>query len=278
MKKNLEICSLKELKENGKMVAFVKGNRSLNTKNLSSKEESLQKYGMNLIPLMYIQGTKAVADGLKIVEPNSDTEIQETDAKDYIVIIDGQHRYTAALDSEIKEENIYLFESYADFDTKDLLATTNIDAYSWDSKDFAGGATLFNEGNEFLEFVNDLASKGYSISTIGLILYFKPNKLSKKSLSLMMTGKEPVSGYNLERAKLFIESAKKAGFEDSFIAKRYLIDVIIDLASSNKDNIELCKSICVNKLAKITKDSRDKILKAKTFQKEDAIKTAILSV
>lgn len=264
-----QICSLKELKENGKKVAFVKGNRSLNTKNLSSKEESLQKYGMNLIPLMYIQGTKAVADGLKIVEPNSNNGIKDTNAKDYIVIIDGQHRYTAALNNGIGEENIYLFESYANSDTKELLATTNIDSYSWETADYAKGANLFNGENPFLKFVNELADNGYPVTTIGLILYGETGKLTKGSLAKMMTGEQPKEGYNLEFAQLFINSAKKAGFEDVFIAKRYLIKVV------NRVSRYITNSVVCDRLSKLSAENRDAILKAKNHEKEGVIESIL---
>ena len=52
MKKN--ILTVKDLYVGGKMIAFIKGNRSVNPKNISKKKESLEKFGMNLVPLMYM--------------------------------------------------------------------------------------------------------------------------------------------------------------------------------------------------------------------------------
>ena len=53
MKKN--IITVKDLYVEGKMIAFIKGNRSVNSKNISRKKKSFEKFGMNLVPLMYVR-------------------------------------------------------------------------------------------------------------------------------------------------------------------------------------------------------------------------------
>lgn len=67
MKKN--IITVKDLYVEGKMIAFIKGNRSVNSKNISRKKKSFEKFGMNLVPLMYVDGQKAVNDGCTLVHP-----------------------------------------------------------------------------------------------------------------------------------------------------------------------------------------------------------------
>ena len=49
---NKNIISVKDLYIGGKMIAFIKGNRSVNSKNISRKKKSFEKFGMNLVPLM----------------------------------------------------------------------------------------------------------------------------------------------------------------------------------------------------------------------------------
>ena len=61
---NKNIISVKDLYIAGKMIAFIKGNRSVNSKNISRKKKSFEKFGMNLVPLMYVDGQKAVNEGL----------------------------------------------------------------------------------------------------------------------------------------------------------------------------------------------------------------------
>ena len=64
MKKN--IISVKDLYIGGKMIAFIKGNRSVNSKNISRKKKSFEKFGMNLVPLMYVDGSKTRCSLLRV--------------------------------------------------------------------------------------------------------------------------------------------------------------------------------------------------------------------
>ena len=190
-----EIISLAELLKSGKKIAFIKGNRQVNNKNVKSKKVSFLKFGMNLIPLMYVSGEKAIADGCTLIDAKTGAEIDAEQAHEYIAIVDGQHRLTAAMEDELSEDNLFLFECYNEANTKD-----------------------------------ELAEAGYAISTIGLILYFKSGKFGKKDLSYIMEGKDAREGYNLERAEYFLEKAR-VKFEDVFIGKKYLISAVSDLSS-----------------------------------------------
>ena len=71
MKKN--IISLSELFNSGKKIAFIKGNRLVNNKNVKSKKASFEKFNMNLIPLMYVSGEKAIADGCTLIDAKTDS-------------------------------------------------------------------------------------------------------------------------------------------------------------------------------------------------------------
>ena len=93
---NKNIISVKDLYIGGKMIAFIKGNRSVNSKNISRKKKSFEKFGMNLVPLMYVDGQKAVNDGCTLVHPITKEDIPDEEASKYVAIVEGQHRYTAA--------------------------------------------------------------------------------------------------------------------------------------------------------------------------------------
>ena len=67
---------------------------------------------------MYVKGTKAVEDGCSLMTSKGDA-IPSEEADKYIVIVDGQHRYTAAIENGVSDEEIYLFESYAKASTKE---------------------------------------------------------------------------------------------------------------------------------------------------------------
>lgn len=263
-----EIISLSELLKSGKKIAFIKGNRQVNNKNVKSKKVSFVKYGMNLIPLMYVSGEKAIADGCTLIDSKTGMEIPKDQSNEYVAIVDGQHRLTAAMEAELGEENLYLFECYSDANTKELVASTNIDSNPWDGRDYAYSAVMFNQESKLAQIANELAEAGYAISTIGLILYFKSGKFGKKDLSNIMQGKDAREGYNLDRAEYFLEKAR-VKFEDVFIGKKYLISAVSDLSSD-----EGYKRVC-DMLPKLSSNNVKRILEEKSDDKIALIKTML---
>ena len=263
-----EIISLAELLKSGKKIAFIKGNRQVNNKNVKSKKDSFLKFGMNLIPLMYVSGEKAIADDCTLIDAKTGAEINAEHAQEYIAIVDGQHRLTAAMEDELCEDNVYLFECYSTANTKELVASTNIDSNPWDGRDYAYSAVMFNKESKLAQMANELAEAGYAISTIGLILYFKSGKFGKKDLSCIMQGKDAREGYNLERAEYFLEKAR-AKFEDVFIGKKYLISAVSDLSSD-----EGYKSVC-DVLPKLSSNNVKRILEEKSDDKIALIKNLL---
>ena len=92
-------------------VAFFEGNRVINPNNVKKLKDSLKSYGRNLSPLTYINGDDECLKGKKIVDAFEGTEIQDADKAKYIVVVDGQHRISAAKElAEAKE-----------FDLNDLM-------------------------------------------------------------------------------------------------------------------------------------------------------------
>ena len=263
-----EIISLAELLKSGKKIAFIKGNRQVNNKNVKSKKVSFLKFGMNLSPLMYVAGEKARADGCTLIDAKTGAEIDAEQAHEYSAIVDGQHRLTAAMEDELSEDNLFLFECYNEANTKELVASTNIDSNPWDGRDYAYSAVMFNQESKLAQIANELAEAGYAISTIGLILYFKSGKFGKKDLSYIMEGKDAREGYNLERAEYFLEKAR-VKFEDVFIGKKYLISAVSDLSSD-----EGYKRVC-DVLPKLSSNNVKRILDEKSDEKIALIKTLL---
>lgn len=263
-----EIISLNELLKSGKKIAFIKGNRQVNNKNVKSKKVSFTKFGMNLIPLMYVLGEKAIADGCALIDAKTGANIDAEHAFEYVAIVDGQHRFTAAMEAELSEEGLYLFECYNEANTKELIASTNIDSNPWDGRDYAYSAVMFNQESKLAQIANELAEAGYAISTIGLILYFKSGKFGKKDLSNIIQGKEAREGYKLDRAEYFLEKAR-VKFEDVFIGKKYLISAVSDLSSD-----EGYKKVC-DVLPKLSSNNVKRILEEKSDDKIALIKSML---
>ena len=214
------ISTLKDIKNEGVNVCFIQGNRQVSNKNVKSKTASISKYGI-LVPLMYVKGTKAVEDGCSLMTSDG-KPISSEEADKYIVIVDGQHRYSAAIENGVSDEEIYLFESYATATTKELLAEANVEVEKWKGEDYIAGATLAKPENELLQFANSLSLRGFPISTISLILCWDKHKFTSKKLSKLMKGEAVDIEYKAERANKFT---------DKFIAKNYAINVVIDLSS-----------------------------------------------
>ena len=221
------ISTLKDIKNEGVNVCFIQGNRQVSNKNVKSKTTSIDKYGI-LVPLMYVKGTKAVKDGCSLMTSDG-KPIPSEEADKYIVIVDGQHRYSAAIEKSVSDEEIYLFESYAKASTKELLAEANVEVEKWKGEDYIAGATLAKPENELLQFANSLSLRGFPISTISLILCWDKHKFTSKKLSKLMKGETVNIEYNFERARTFLDAM--SNFTDKFVAKNYAINVVIDLSS-----------------------------------------------
>ena len=130
----MNISTLKDIKNASINVCFIQGNRQVSNKNVKSKTASIDKYGI-LVPLMYVKGTKAVKDGCSLMTSDG-KPIPSEEADKYIVIVDGQHRYSAAIEKSVSDEEIYLFESYAKASTKELLAEANVEVEKWKGEDY----------------------------------------------------------------------------------------------------------------------------------------------
>ena len=265
---DLQLCSLADLEESGKDVAFILGNRPTSKKNLKQKEKSLKEFGMNLTPLVYINGEEVISNGegqVHLANPITGEPIKDEDASNYVVIIDGQHRYEAALSVNLDKHNIILMKDYSGIGAQNLIARINNETCPWVASEWAFGAHMFNPDNEVATFASNLAKEGYKSTTIGLILYFRKGVLGKKAFSDIMNGGNAEVGYDIERAKAFLAAAR-GKFDDKFIMKRYLIDVVSDLCIGEDYKLVL------NAIGKLTKDNVKKIIDSKSDDVEKVIR------
>ena len=268
---DLQLCSLANLEESGKKVAFILGNRPTSKKNLKQKEESLKEFEMNLTPLVYINGEEVLRTGdgqVHLANPTTGEQIKDEDASNYVVIIDGQHRYEAANSLNLDHNNIILMKDYSGIGAQNLIARINNETCLWIASEWAFGAHMFYPDNEVAAFASRLAKEGFKSTTIGLILYFRKGVLGKKAFSDIMNGGNAEEGYNIERADAFLAVAR-AKFEDKFIMKRYLIDVVSDLSKDRGYKPVL------NAIDKLTKDNVKKIINSKSDDVENVIRSIL---
>lgn len=223
----MNISTLKDIKNEGVNVCFIQGNRQVSNKNVKSKTTSIKQFGI-LVPLMYVKGKKAVEDGCSLMTKDGKA-IPTEEADKFIVIVDGQHRYSAAIENGVSDEEIYLFESFAKATTKELLAEANIEVEKWKGEDYIAGATLAKPENKILQFANSLSLRKFPISTISLILCWDKHTFTSRKLSKLIKGESVEFEYDLERANAFLNAM--SNFADTFIAKNYAINVVISLSS-----------------------------------------------
>ena len=268
---DLQLCSLANLEESGKKVAFILGNRPTSKKNLKQKEDSLKEFEMNLTPLVYINGEEVLRAGdgqVHLANPTTGEQIKDEDASNYVVIIDGQHRYEAANSLNLDHNNIILMKDYSGIGAQNLIARINNETCPWIASEWAFGAHMFYPDNEVATFASRLAKEGFKSTTIGLILYFRKGVLGKKAFSDIMNGGNAEEGYNIERADAFLAVARDK-FEDKFIMKRYLIDVVSDLSKDRGYKPVL------NAIDKLTKDNVKKITNSKSDDVENVIRSIL---
>lgn len=234
-----EIFTLADVRNEGKAIAFVYGNRDIAAKNKNNKKSSLTECSMNLVPMLLVKGEKAVEDGCTLMNPDG-TKIPNDAAGSYYVIVDGQHRYTAAMelmkDAEkkdeepaITDEQLYFYLDYSGRNTKELLSITNIESAKWAATDYAKGAVLLNPADELIQFINKYAQKKMPISVISIYLYGKKDTLTNKHLaaSLSSGSLDIKSEARLEFAKAILPRLQRL-LVLGFYKTRYCADAIND--------------------------------------------------
>lgn len=265
----LQMRTLASLLSEGKKVAFISGNRDVNSKNKTSKKESFGRFKCNIVPMMYVNGTKAVKDGCNLVDASTEQIVDANKVSSYIAIVDGQHRYSAAMEKGISPEFLILFEDYTEANTKDLLATANIDSFAWNSFNYIDGAVLFNPENELAKFAKELSDNKYPITNIGKILCFSSGKLGKKHFADIMAGKNvEIKGLDVERAKNFLNAARSK-FDEDFISSRYLIDAVISLQG------EKGLQALLEAISNLAPKTVERILDAKSDEKSAILENAL---
>ena len=275
-----EIFTLANVKAEGKEIAFIKGNRDIAKGNVNSKVKSLSECRMNLVPMMVVEGKKAVDDGCSLVLPDG-KDIAD-DVEKYLVIVDGQHRYKAAMklleeekdndEKTITDDSIRFFLDYSGRDTKELLAVTNIESVKWKAEDYAKGAVLYKPDDKVAKFANEYLAQGVKISTISIYLFGQSGVLTPTVLGKMMKGKEVTfkKQLNLEIAKEVLpQLIAKVGTK--FAGTRYCADglysVLTNIGIVNyKKVIEAIKNLADNAVKLIlSAEKEDKQTKFETL-------------
>lgn len=247
-----------------KKVAFVDGNRAINPNNVAKHVESLKEFGRNHVPLLYV-------DAIEIKDRNlcdavSNAQVTKEDYPNYIVVLDGQHRYMAAWElansdqaegftmDALKWEKVEL--NGRSFE--DILIEVNTRTQPWKGADYINGCILHDPNNEVLRFAKDLTDKGISAKTVNKYLFFN----DRMSWAAVMSDSSKMKEADIERAKAIWNEVTK--FPQKIKTRSTIIDYIIDKGGKNHWQEELEK---VKKLTSRQRTSLDSVKVAELKKK-----------
>ena len=179
-----EIFTASELTAKNIKVARFVGNRVLNEKNVQAKMKSLETIGMQ-VPAVFVKGTLALEKGLDAIDfTDPSVKVTAANAANYIVLIEGNHRYQAylklQLDSKRNPKGDFYFTEMLNIPDNIVEAILSINTVTtpWRGGDYVNGAALMiKDKPQLLLELNDLVSKGYSAEAASLWMTFTSIKL-----------------------------------------------------------------------------------------------------
>lgn len=171
---------MKTFKVNGSDfgVAFLEGNRNINPNNVKKMEASLKEFGKNLMPMVYVKAEDTRLNGRKLKDAIDNTDVAEGNRASYIVVLDGQHRFTAAVKmeeegfdtSKLVWEELKLEDN---MQIEDALIEINSVGQMWKGTDYISGLALRQPENEIVQFAKELSDFGVKAKTINKYLLFE---------------------------------------------------------------------------------------------------------
>lgn len=206
-------------------VAFLEGNRNINFNNVKKMEVSLKEFGKNLMPMVYIKADDARLNGRKLKDAIDGTTVEEGNRANYIVVLDGQHRFTAAVKMEKEgfDTSKLLWEELKLDENKTIeeaLIEINSVGQMWKGTDYIRGLALRQPENEIVQFAKELSDFGVKAKTINKYLLFE-DKFSWAKPDEDVINKKA----DLDRAKKIWAVVKQ--FPDKVNKESIIIDYII---------------------------------------------------
>lgn len=266
-----QIVTLTSLEKEGKKIARLSGNRDLNEKIVKAKMKSFEECGQ-LMPAIVVDATDAITQELEVIDFVTGNVIEKEEAMNYLVLVEGNHRYAAYCELLAKDEK-YTGEFYVMYALNvevaivKMLSEINIATNPWKGRDFVKGAKMSNLHEELplLDAMNDLTKEKYSLTAASKWLTFTP-KVNKHVMDNAINGTildELKNTSGLERGKRLLEAAKER-FMAKDIKARNLINWIISKyeATGDKEKANFTDKM-ESFLKSISKEDADYIKKAK---------------
>ena len=239
-----------------KKVAYFEGNRPLNNSNVRKHKESLLNFGGNLQPLLYVDAAEVGERTIK--DADTGEKVAAVDYPNYLVVVDGQHRYKAAKEladegagftpDKLKWEKVELKGKTVE----EVLIEVNSRTQPWKGSDYISGCILQHPNEEAFKFAKELTSFKVSSKTVNKYLFFN----EKFKWSEAMADVTKVQGADVERAKTIWEVVKT--FPTKIKQKSTIIDYLISEGGSGHWQEEL------EKVKALTEEQKDTLKNTKT--------------
>lgn len=248
-------------------VAFLEGNRNINSNNVKKMEVSLKEFGKNLMPMVYIKADNARLNGRKLKDAIDGTTVEEGNRANYIVVLDGQHRFTAAVKMEKEgfDTSKLLWEELKLDENKTIeeaLIEINSVGQMWKGTDYISGLALRQPDNEIVLFAKKLSDFGVSAKTINKYLLFE-DKFSWAKPDWDVINEKA----DLDRAKKIWDVVKQ--FPDNVNKESIIIDYIMKAGGIKHWEDEL------KNVANVGKDLDTKLRNLKTKEARQLLKKTL---
>ena len=267
-----KIQTLSDLQNEGKNIAKLAANRIIRKNVVADKKKSLTKNGQ-AIPAVIMDATKAIDQGFAILDFETNAPITQEQAAEYVVIVDGAHRFQAHLELLKDSKAGYTGEFYfiyplnEDQKVGQLLAEINTCTTPWKGGDYAIGASIMvDEDLPVLSFITELAKKGCSLRAASEMATLT-DTITKGVIVKAMNGKIDDSlkfTDNLEYGKrLYYLAAEKFGEE--FLKTRIFPDWLLKALNATPASIPRIDTIekIASFISNLPKEDAEEIVKMK---------------
>lgn len=250
-------------------VAFLEGNRNIVPSNVKKMEASLKEFGKNLMPMVYVKADDARLNDRKLKDAIDNTDVAEGNRASYIVVIDGQHRFKAAVNMAAAEEGGFdtsklvwkELKLEGNMAIEDALIEINSIGQMWKGKDYISGLALRQPENEIVQFAKELTDFGVSAKTINKYFFLD------EKFKWAKPDKDALEKVDLARAKKIWDVVKQ--FPEKVHKDAIIIDYIIKAGGTKHWEDEL------KNVAKVGKDLDTKLRKLKVNEARQLLKNTL---
>lgn len=241
-KKEKEIFTLEG---SGKKLAVTNVNRKIDNSVVRAKMKSIEVNAL-LTPIIVVDATVVTNMGYDVFD--ADTNEKMSNATDYLVIVDGQHRYRAIKELNKKDKYYDIWLMYPLNEKtiiSNLIMEINTTAVNWKNDNYIEVLSKLRPDDKGLAFLqkyssmkhkrtkkgeidDGLPNNGYGLSVLSKYLTFG-TEINREYLYKMarISAKKLPDNIKIDRAEKIIETGLEVGFTHKFLSSRYFIDWII---------------------------------------------------